>query len=71
MRGGRLLAEAPPESLIQMFKAETLEDVFLDLCLKQDKSSSNASSSTVSMNNMETNELHEQQDLFPLVGSKR
>lgn len=35
MRQGRLLAEEPPNDLIQRYGAETLEEVFLDLSRKQ------------------------------------
>lgn len=36
MRGGKLLAEGRPDELMKMYKKETLEDVFLQLCVKQD-----------------------------------
>lgn len=34
MRGGRLLAETSPMSLINHFKIPSLEDIFLKLCLE-------------------------------------
>uniref|UniRef100_A0A8D8X953 ABC transporter G family member 23 n=1 Tax=Cacopsylla melanoneura TaxID=428564 RepID=A0A8D8X953_9HEMI len=37
MRQGVLLAEAPPEDLIKQYHATTLEDVFLQLCYKQNQ----------------------------------
>ncbi|XP_044755161.1 ABC transporter G family member 23-like [Coccinella septempunctata] len=70
MRGGKLLAEAPPDNLIHMFKAETLEDVFLELCLKQEKKISNSSSATVSMNNYDGSGLQEL-ELFPLMSTAK
>lgn len=36
MRDGRLLAEAPPHSLISSYHLSTLEDVFLHLCRRQE-----------------------------------
>ena len=32
MRGGRLLAEAPPDQLLRVHELQSLEDVFLLLC---------------------------------------
>ncbi|KAL1453764.1 hypothetical protein WDU94_010078 [Cyamophila willieti] len=37
MRQGVLLAEAPPEDLIKEYQASTLEEVFLQLCYKQNQ----------------------------------
>lgn len=34
MRGGRLLAETSPMSLIEHFNIPSLEDIFLKLCLE-------------------------------------
>ncbi|XP_045475533.1 ABC transporter G family member 20-like [Harmonia axyridis] len=72
MRGGRLLAEAPPDTLLRMFRTETLEDVFLDLCLKQDKMS-NSSSSTVSLNNFSNTNpgIIDSQEIFPLMATPK
>jgi ABC-type multidrug transport system ATPase subunit len=35
MRGGQLLAEAPPNDLLRTYNKQTLEEVFLDLCRRQ------------------------------------
>lgn len=37
MREGRLLAEESPETLITLFRCDTLEDVFLILCKQQEE----------------------------------
>lgn len=36
MRGGRLLAENDPDTLLQAHKATLLEDIFLKLCRNDD-----------------------------------
>ena len=36
MRHGRLLAEDSPSRLLDIYGHASLEDVFLDLCLKED-----------------------------------
>ncbi|KAK9730736.1 ABC transporter [Popillia japonica] len=37
MREGRLLAEDSPERLLNLFRCDTLEDVFLILCMRQEE----------------------------------
>ncbi|XP_067949252.1 ABC transporter G family member 23-like [Watersipora subatra] len=37
MRSGRILAEGPPDKLMQKFQQTSLENVFLDLCVKDDQ----------------------------------
>lgn len=37
MRNGRILAEGPPDKLLEKFNQTSLEDVFLHLCIKDDK----------------------------------
>jgi ABC-type multidrug transport system ATPase subunit len=37
LRGGKLLAEAPPERLMSIFNSSNLEEVFLTLSQKQDE----------------------------------
>lgn len=37
MRNGRILAEGPPDRLMEKFNQCSLEDVFLHLCMKDDK----------------------------------
>ena len=46
MRHGRLLAEAPPEDLLAHYNMETLEEVFLNLCLNDSSIRANALASS-------------------------
>eukprot|EP00118_Oscarella_pearsei_P024013 m.296171 g.296171 ORF g.296171 m.296171 type:complete len:245 (+) comp40762_c0_seq54:1494-2228(+) len=39
MRDGRILAEAPPDFLLSKYASKTLEEVFLQLCLRVENSS--------------------------------
>lgn len=41
MRYGRLLAEANPELLLDQFQMDTIEDVFLNLCERDDSTQNN------------------------------
>ena len=45
MRNGKLLAEDSPLQLLTIYGLETLEQVFLKLCIKDDKDSTTVSSS--------------------------
>ena len=45
MRNGKLLAEDSPLQLLTIYGLETLEQVFLKLCVKDDKDSTTTSSS--------------------------
>lgn len=46
MRHGRLLAEAAPENLLAQYNMETLEEVFLKLCLNDSSAKANALASS-------------------------
>jgi len=54
MRSGRILAEGSPDNLLKRYHKESLEDVFLTLCMQDDKSGSGkvASLNTPSTPNM-------------------
>ena len=45
MRNGKLLAEDSPLQLLTIYGLETLEQVFLKLCIKDEKDSTTVSSS--------------------------
>lgn len=51
MRSGRLLAEESPENLLKDYRLPSLEDVFLKLCMKDDKDDGGLTSTTSKDNN--------------------